>query len=96
MPPRPGGLRLLCYVIMTISTLVAVGFDLSIHLLALALAGLLAYMPRRGLAALTLLFVFSAAYGFLSVYYFSTGALFLTAILLIIWPYGRAQQVSVA
>ncbi len=62
--------------------------------LALALAGLLGHMPRRGLAALTLLFGFTGAYGFLSVYYFSTGALFLAAILLIIWPYEHLRRPS--
>ncbi|HQT46166.1 MAG: hypothetical protein B7X08_02800 [Acidocella sp. 20-63-7] len=55
--------------------------------LGMALAGLAFELPRRGLIALTLLFVFSAFYAVLSVYYFSTGALFLAVILLLVWPY---------
>lgn len=63
--------------------------------LGMALAGLAFELPRRGLVALTLLFVFTALYALWSVYYFSTGALFLAAILALVWPYSAPTLLRV-
>lgn len=54
--------------------------------LGIALAAFAFAAPLRGLLALTLFFAFTSVYALLSYYYFSTGAIFLSAVLLLVWP----------
>jgi hypothetical protein len=70
--------------LMALATPYAYVYDLPA--LGIALAAFAFAAPVRGLLALTLFFAFTSIYALLSYYYFSTGALFLTAILLLVWP----------
>ncbi len=63
------------------------GYIYDLPALGMALAALAVLSPNRGLVPFTLFMVFTSVYALLSVYLFSTGALFLVAILLMIWPY---------
>jgi hypothetical protein len=71
------------------------GYTYDLPALGVALAALAVHSPRRGLIAFTVFLAFTSLYALISVYLFSTGALFLLAILCLTWPY-RFVSMSVS
>ena len=71
------------------------GYIYDLPALGVALAALAVHAPRRGLLAFTVFMGFTSLYAIISVFLFSTGAVFLLAILCLTWPY-RSASVGVS
>ena len=62
------------------------GYIHDLPALGFAVAAYSCFQPRRGLPALALLYGFTSVYAVISIYFMSTGALFLALLLWMCWP----------